>query len=76
MLSRSEPSSESMGTFAVHGARRMSIHGRMVGKFPPHLGCKETEGSHKMEGARTSVEPISPVFLCGLMQGKREMHSV
>ncbi len=29
-----------------------------------------------MEGARTSVEPISPVFLCGLMQGKREMHSV
>jgi hypothetical protein len=64
-----------ISTFTAHGTRRLEIRGRMVRKFSPLLAEKRPK-----ERTKYQVEHFSRtapcVFPCGLIQVKREMHSV
>src|SRR5205823_11571692 len=52
------------------------IHGRRDGKCSRVLPEKRRQGANAHTKSSTSLEPIAPVFLCGLMRVKRERHSV
>jgi len=54
---------------AVHCTRHLSIHGRMIGKVPPHLDRRRAEGLNEMP----DVELISITFLSRLVMVLHEM---